>query len=594
MIKKLLFLIIAALLVSSETNAQEISPSGGGGNGSMTYPAAGVAVSNGSAWGTPISSSNPLPVAYGGSPTVNAASYAGTSWTDKVAAANSSSACTNGCTIVVDDSLAGSGMDNSPTLGANVNLKFTGSGTFVYYGLYPGSYSHIDAGSARLQCGGSGCAGLAQTNTVTMQVSNRYIVSGGIFDCNNQTGATGIYVGNHAATTFYNPTVVNCTDQSTSTSTNPTGPFVFYGTQFAQVYSPKFYGDAAVKIYSTSAGGGGQSNSFYDLIWNGYGNSTTPVGVLLQNLGSTYVQEPNYFYNPTIQKASVAGMAQVNSTAWLAQLYVYGGAPEVNGGGAASASIDGATVYQASTYVSFTELIYDNVSVQEATITPVLYGKNSSILNIKNPQGYGNTSGQFTETDSTSTTVLNGVDRVISGATFGNVLYDVWNGIWNQTAQIFGLESYTTGVVNSPTVNLCGSYESSATGPTYAQDCIYLQNQIAGGANGASQLVIGLANGTSGYVGISAPAFNSGGSYLQSSGINSGGTYSGGGIFYIDSSGNLQTNSVSIGTSSHVGSFNVYSASSHSGQATCWTTNGQVGYCTSVVAANGSCSCTGL
>ncbi len=35
-------------------------------------------------------------------------------------------------------------------------------------------------------------------------------------------------------------------------------------------------------------------------------------------------------------------------------------------------------------------------------------------------------------------------------------------------------------------------------------------------------------------------------------------------------------------------------ASTHAGQATCWTTSGVIGYCTSVVGVGGACSCTGL
>ena len=40
--------------------------------------------------------------------------------------------------------------------------------------------------------------------------------------------------------------------------------------------------------------------------------------------------------------------------------------------------------------------------------------------------------------------------------------------------------------------------------------------------------------------------------------------------------------------------FILSNASTHAGQATCWTTNGQIGYCTSVVGAGGACTCTGL
>ena len=42
------------------------------------------------------------------------------------------------------------------------------------------------------------------------------------------------------------------------------------------------------------------------------------------------------------------------------------------------------------------------------------------------------------------------------------------------------------------------------------------------------------------------------------------------------------------------GSLLLNNASSHAGQATCWTTSGQIGYCTTIVSASGGCTCTGL
>ena len=57
---------------------------------------------------------------------------------------------------------------------------------------------------------------------------------------------------------------------------------------------------------------------------------------------------------------------------------------------------------------------------------------------------------------------------------------------------------------------------------------------------------------------------------------------------------NLQgqgTGGVLIGTGN---GFKVGNASAHAGQATCWTTNGAIGYCTTVVGSGGGCTCTGL
>ena len=51
---------------------------------------------------------------------------------------------------------------------------------------------------------------------------------------------------------------------------------------------------------------------------------------------------------------------------------------------------------------------------------------------------------------------------------------------------------------------------------------------------------------------------------------------------------------VGIGTATPIGQFNVGNAAAHAGQATCWTTGGRIGYCTTVVSAGGACTCTGL
>lgn len=51
---------------------------------------------------------------------------------------------------------------------------------------------------------------------------------------------------------------------------------------------------------------------------------------------------------------------------------------------------------------------------------------------------------------------------------------------------------------------------------------------------------------------------------------------------------------VGIGTFNPTGQFAVSNASAQAGQATCWTTNGVIGYCTTTVGAGGACTCTGL
>ena len=57
---------------------------------------------------------------------------------------------------------------------------------------------------------------------------------------------------------------------------------------------------------------------------------------------------------------------------------------------------------------------------------------------------------------------------------------------------------------------------------------------------------------------------------------------------------NGSTTRTTVLTLGQSGSMTLANASSHSGQATCWTTSGQIGYCTGAVSGSGSCSCTGL
>jgi len=68
-----------------------------------------------------------------------------------------------------------------------------------------------------------------------------------------------------------------------------------------------------------------------------------------------------------------------------------------------------------------------------------------------------------------------------------------------------GLASYTAAIANSASVVLAGSYESSATGPTYAEDSWTIQNVIGAGLNGTSTLTF-THSGTSGVASISFPA----------------------------------------------------------------------------------------
>jgi len=68
-----------------------------------------------------------------------------------------------------------------------------------------------------------------------------------------------------------------------------------------------------------------------------------------------------------------------------------------------------------------------------------------------------------------------------------------------------GLASYTAGISNSPDLIIAGSYESSSTGPTYAEDSWTAQDVIGTGVNGTSTLTLTHA-GTTGASTISTNA----------------------------------------------------------------------------------------
>ena len=57
---------------------------------------------------------------------------------------------------------------------------------------------------------------------------------------------------------------------------------------------------------------------------------------------------------------------------------------------------------------------------------------------------------------------------------------------------------------------------------------------------------------------------------------------------------NSSTTRTTVLTLGQSGSMTLANASAHAGQATCWTTSGQIGYCTTVVSSGGACTCTGL
>jgi hypothetical protein len=266
--------------------------------------------------------------------TIDISALSGANWGAKLTAC--STALSSGGTCIIPDSEASDGTETSVILGNNVNLEFPGSGIFNTCTISLGINSHVDLGSATLKAATSSCTLLKQTASVSEQTATKLHIVGGVLDCNSQTGATGINIGNVTNAEFEHIGIQNCTDSSTSTASAPTGGLVMQASQFDHFSGIKFFNVAyPVKCYNDPTGGGCNSNTFYDLnIASG-----CQVGTIFANRSSlTNLQMGgNYFFNPTVQNCAVAGQANFGNTnvcsgtGCQSSLTVFGGSPELNG-----------------------------------------------------------------------------------------------------------------------------------------------------------------------------------------------------------------------------------------------------------------------
>jgi hypothetical protein len=158
-----------------------------------------------------------------------------------------------------------------------------------------------------------------------------------------------------------------------------------------------------LKIYSTPAGGGGNSNTFYGLKVVG-----STVGVLIA-ANSPLGMGANYFINPSLLENSTAAMAVFGNT-WSTDIHWYGGAPEHTGekNGTGPVTIDGRVVKPASIYANLARINLTEVSIAEAKVSPFMRAENLSEVILDNVSGYGNWAGTLVSADSTSTTLLQG------------------------------------------------------------------------------------------------------------------------------------------------------------------------------------------
>ena len=324
---------------------------------------------------------------------LNAADFAGADWLSRVnrAAAGLVAGGSAGGSIEVPDSIAGRA-DTRGVIPSNVSLLFSGSATFSFCEIDIGAFTRIYSHGALLQISGAHCSGIRQDNRAILQTTGKFVLDGVRIDCNGQPDSTGIFVGNnHAQTAIRDVTVANCT----------TGVHL-EGAQFGEFSNLSLYHNyVGMKIYSTPAGGGGNSNSFYGL--KAVGNT---VGVLIAD-NAAFGMGPNYFINPSLLSNSVAGMA-VFGRSGPSEVHWYGGAPEVNGGGAENVSVDGRVIKQATVYANLARITLSEVEIEEARISPVIRAEHSSEVTLNNVSGYGRWDGTLVSADSSSATTLEG------------------------------------------------------------------------------------------------------------------------------------------------------------------------------------------
>lgn len=418
---------------------------------------------------------------------VNAANFSGANWVAKVNAA--STALGGVGTILVPDSIAGDGSGTVGSIGNYANLSFPGSAVFTSCIINAGSYSHIYMGNASLQLSGSNCIGFNQTNVIPLQSQYKYVLQDVNINCNNQPGATGIYVGNHADTVIDRAQISGCTSV-TSSSNTPTAGIVFYGTQFAQVNSPNLYNDyVGVKVYSIVAGGGGNSNTF-----NNLQAVNDTIGMIQMPLG-TLSQGENVCVNCNFLSDTLAGLTILgNSLGSNDNIILYGGTTEGTGGYGSSTTVDGQMIKLAGIYENQFSTVYTSqFADNEATLTPWVVLTTSSSIVFTDASGGGNGSGVIASADATSSVTLQGTTAfypptIISG---GGKLIDLRNFIKNASTNI-----------SAPVVNVPITFTSPVTS-TFTYGMTASSVNVNGSGDGYINIGIG---GTQYHVAVSSQA----------------------------------------------------------------------------------------
>lgn len=371
----------------------------------------------GSTWAIPASIGATTPAAgaftsLNSDQVVDAASKAGTHWTDKVVAAYGSAACASGCTIVIPDSIADNGAATTPAIPSNVVLVFPGVANFTFCAMTTGKFTKIYAHGAVFVESGSNCPGIEHLGaTAILQDYDHFVLDGVRVNCVSQATSTGITdtpSSGGAQDEFTNVSVTGCTTVGIQMTNVQFGNFT--NLMLEQNY-------VNLKVYGVLAG---SSNTFTAL------KSASPssgVGVILYNSASAQITTGNVFVNPTIQNGTIASFAVIgNSTCGTTctSATIIEASPELNGGGAASVTIDGNVIPQSGfLYQKYSQVTLKNPDFEDATATTEINLTNYSNLNIEHPQGYGPQFGNLVAADSTSFVNVSGT--LTSNGSMANV-----------------------------------------------------------------------------------------------------------------------------------------------------------------------------
>ncbi len=232
---------------------------------------------------------------------------------------------------------------------------------------------------------------LSVNSNLSLQVNDYVLAAGYLIDGNGHTGVIG--VAGAAFTGYANYCGAQAIIDSIYVANCDIG-FSFGSTQFMRAYKLQAYNcSTGIMLINDATSGGGNSNDFYQphvvnnvvgVFVDGTAYSTTPITSI-------------NFYNPQCLANSVCGMAF-----FTAQASIYGGAPEANGSGSATATVNGKTVKRSSMYLNNSTVNLVNFSVHEALADPCFLLENGSRLNCINVRWYGNTSGRLVSADDSS------------------------------------------------------------------------------------------------------------------------------------------------------------------------------------------------